>query len=460
MERNYNFPITFFGQLEKVNDVVSKCRARVFYRGANRNLTYISDEFAKHLLSTISYAPIKGVYTDKDDKDDRDDGYDPDDDNTTGEGDYTDHGDSRDEGRIYGVVPETHNPTWEEFVDPDGVTREYACVDVFLYTALYKEASEIINKSLSMEIYPPSIKGRTKTIEGLPFFEYTEGSFLGLQVLGDDVEPCFEGAAFFALYEALIKTQAEKNVGGQNMITFKLSDDKKREKIFNLLNSETDTDGYRIYSYNVVAVYDKYAVIEDYKTETYFRQYYTKNEETEEVTLGEREQCFITDVNESEKEALKVVEEDAANYKVLAAEVEEKDNTINTLTNEKTEAETTIATLTTEKDQLTTDYNLVVEERDALQATIQGQEDEEKTVFVDKYCAMLTEKEETEKAEKLKADFADLSKYSLDEFKKEVLLAIEDSISSTFSLQLGVPNDEGRQYDGVDALINKYKRSK
>lgn len=34
---------------------------------------------------------------------------------------------------------------------------------------------------------------------------FDEGCFLGLQVLGDDIEPCFEGASFFELQTSIDK---------------------------------------------------------------------------------------------------------------------------------------------------------------------------------------------------------------------------------------------------------------
>ena len=70
------------------------------------------------------------------------------------------------------------------------------------------EANEIIGKGQSMELYSPSIKGDWKIINGRKFYVFTEGCFLGLQALGDSVEPCFEGAAFFSLYEDLKKMVA------------------------------------------------------------------------------------------------------------------------------------------------------------------------------------------------------------------------------------------------------------
>ena len=175
---NSIFNIELFGKLEKINETISKIRARIFYTQANRNGTYITEEFAVKLMETIPYTPIKGIFEDD-------------------EKDFTDHGDKRDVGKIYGVVPQDYNFSWEDHEDEDGITRTYACVDVYLYTGIYKEASMILDKSLSMELFRPSIKGAWKIIEGKKFYEYTDACFLGLQVLGDDVEPCFEGAGFF-----------------------------------------------------------------------------------------------------------------------------------------------------------------------------------------------------------------------------------------------------------------------
>lgn len=180
------FPVTVYGNLEKYNETISKGRCRIFYKYGNRNGTYITDEFADILLSSIPYAPVKGIYEGD-------------------EGDYTDHGTARSQGRIYGIVPENPNITWEDHEDEDGVVRTYACVDVLIFTGLYTEASTIIGKSQSMEIYPPSIKGAWKIINGKKYYVFESGHFLGLQVLGDTIEPCFEGAAFFALYQDLKK---------------------------------------------------------------------------------------------------------------------------------------------------------------------------------------------------------------------------------------------------------------
>jgi hypothetical protein len=156
-----DFSVSIYGVLEKYTETISKGRCRIFYKYGNRNGTYITDEFADKLLSSIPYTPVKGIYNED-------------------EEDYEDHGKKRNEGRIYGIVPANPNLAWEEHEDEDGVTRTYACVGVLIYTALYTEARDIIGKSQSMELYVPSLKGEWKFINGKKYYVYSEGCFLGL----------------------------------------------------------------------------------------------------------------------------------------------------------------------------------------------------------------------------------------------------------------------------------------
>lgn len=234
---NTNIPIEFsinLGVAEKISDTLSKARARVFYLGANRNGGYISEEFAEKLIETLPYTPVKGIYAEED-------------------GDFTDHGKTRTQGRVYGVVPEDHNFAWEKHVDSDGVEREYATIDVYLFTALYDEADDIVGKGQSMELYTPSITGEWKTINGSTYFKYHSGSFLGLQVLGDNVRPAFEGAAFFSLegvesqkWYTLFMDLSEKidkltigRTGMEYNPIFSLSDREKENKLLKHLIQKT-----------------------------------------------------------------------------------------------------------------------------------------------------------------------------------------------------------------------------
>ena len=93
--QSFDFPVVLFGKLEPINETISKGRCRIFYKGPNRNGSYITDRFAEKLLKSLPYTPIKGIY----------DQY---------ASDYEDHGEKNSDGRIYGIVPENPNVTWEE----------------------------------------------------------------------------------------------------------------------------------------------------------------------------------------------------------------------------------------------------------------------------------------------------------------------------------------------------------
>lgn len=207
MNFSTSFPIILGSAQERYSDTISKGRCRIFYKGLNRNGVYITAEFAEKLMKTVAYTPVKGIYD-------------------FTEEDYEDHGKVRSEGRIYGVVPANPNFAWEKHLDEDGIEREYACVDVLYYTALYEEASKINGKGQSMELYRKTLRGRWTNIYGRQAYELLEGCFLGLQALGDDVEPCFEGAAFYAQHDIteILKKYEEKDIFSLDLGGEKMSD--------------------------------------------------------------------------------------------------------------------------------------------------------------------------------------------------------------------------------------------
>ena len=479
-----DFPVTIYGNLEKYSDTISKGRCRIFYKNGNRNGTYITDEFAEKLLETIPYAPVKGIYE-------------------MDEDDYTDHGKKRSEGRIYGIVPANPNVTWEPHLDEDGVERTYACVDVLIYTGLYAEAHDILGKSQSMELYSPSIKGDWKIIDGKKYYVFTEGQFLGLQVLGDSVEPCFEGAAFFSLYEDLKKmvAQIEKynlnlHNGGKKMLNYKLSDDAKFNAIWTLLNVNYNEENNWMVEYDICAVYDDYAVVRNYSEGIFERVYYTKDDATDSVELGERARCYFIDVTEAEKNALDALhglnnstyERVDETYSAALAEVEAKTGELNSA-NEALEAKNAefeavveahaaensanetkigelneaISTLTTERDDATNALITVREAYDALSVEVQALhsfkaevEKKEKEAVVAKYAKVLD-------AEVIADYTARVDEYAnTTDLDKELAYALVSSNQSVFTSNgepqpAYVPHDNG-VVSGLGAILDKYKK--
>ena len=451
------FPVTVYGNLTKYSNTISKARCRIFYKYANRNGTYITDEFAEKLLSSIPYTPVKGIY----------DGF---------EEDYTDHGTRRDEGRIYGIVPENPNFAWEKHLDEDGVEREYACVDVLIFTALYEEAKEIVTKAQSMEIYEPSIKGQWKIINGRRMFEYTDGCFLGLQVLGEEVEPCFEGAAFFNLYTSLqqmikeIKDFSlklpELNIGGQSempKINFKLSDNQKHDALWTLLNSDYNEEGGWSVTYAICDVYDDYALVYNYSEACYERAYYIKNDETDTVEITEQKKVFVIDVTEEEMNALNTVRMlnggTYENVNVAFEKVGELEEANSNFEQKIEELNTSISTLETEKEQFTIQIEeaneqitSLTEEVNSLNSYKTEVENNEKQAVIDSYADLLNEE--------ILAEYqAKIAEYSAIDLDKELAYELKKSNISVYTKEPGaqrIPKDVERT--GIEAILSKYKK--
>lgn len=446
------FSVTIYGNLTSYNQVLSKARVRTFYKKFNRNGTYITDEFAEKLIASAPYTPVKGIYDNFND-------------------DYTDHGKTRDLGRIYGIVPENPNFAWEIHPDEDGIDREYACFDVLLFTALYEEASEIVGKSQSMELYEPTLKGEFRYIEGKKAFVFTEGCFLGLQVLGDGVEPCFEGAAFYTFYDSLKETlnkleqfslESHIDKGGAEMPNnnFKLSDSTKHDMLWDLLNPNYNESGNWTIDYSICDIYDEYAIAYKYETREYERIYYTKDDDKDSLTINKKKKCFIVDVTEDEKNALSTIQalnggtyekidenftkndEVETKFSEYEQKIEERDNSISTLTTERdtaeanyTEAQTTIQNLN--------------EELDALKEYKLNTENEEKQTIIDKYSEQLDETIIDKYTEKI-------SEYTIADLEKDLAFELVQANPSIFTAnpQGRIPKDTPKS--GLEAILEKY----
>lgn len=179
-----------------VNPLVSKCEIKVCYVGeqANRNGSVITKETAIKMAATLPGCPIAGYYS-KEDHDFR------------GHSKQIEVGDGKfrvvDLTKPYGFVDSQAKIWFQKFQD-DGVEHEYLMTEGTLWTELYEEAKEIIDrkKPQSMELDEEKLDGNwTFDDNGWPqFFIINEAIVKKLCVLGDDVEPCFEGAGFAAQF--------------------------------------------------------------------------------------------------------------------------------------------------------------------------------------------------------------------------------------------------------------------
>lgn len=450
------FPITIYGKIEEYSPVLSKARCRIFYKYENRNGTYITDEFAEKLINSLPYTPIKGIYDNFNE-------------------DYTDHGAKRDLGRIYGIVPENPNFSWEPHLDEDGIERQYACTDVIIFSALYEEANQIVGKSQSMELYQPSIKGDWAIINGKKLFKFEDGCFLGLQILGNEIEPCFEGASFFSLYSELkimieqieqysLNFQKQGEKLKMTKLNFKLSDSQKHDAIWALLNNNYNEEHNWEIAYAICDIFDDYVLAFNYETGSHERIYYEKDNSSDSIKLGEQKKCYIIDVTESEKNALdslrafnggtyEKINEIASNITTL-----EQDN--KNFSIKVKELEDDISTLVSERDTNADNYSnaqqkisVLSEELEELREYQLKIKTQEKEQVLASYAQVLSEEILNQYKDKI-------SEYeNALELDKELAYELKNSNPSVFTKEAQyIPKD--REESGIENLLNKYKYSK
>ena len=441
------FNVSIYGEMTKYNDVLSKARCRIFYKYGNRNGTYITDEFADKLLSSVAYTPVKGIY----------DGD-----------DFTGHGEDNSEGKIYGIVPENPNVTWEKHVDEDGVEREYACVDVLIFSELYEEAKDIVSKAQSMELFRKTLKYHQAVIDGQKWFVCDDGCFFGLQVLGEDVEPCFEGAAFYSLKENIEKVIFEldkinNDLEEQTMkINFKLSHDEVFDAIWSLLNTEYNEENDWTVTYGILDVYDDYAFVYNYETGIYARVYYTKNDEDNSVVIDSiDEPRFIIDVSENELNTINTLRAlNGDTYELVSDELTNAHDNFEKVVEFSTKIEELTAqnsTLTVEKDKLAQANSSLQSERDSLaeenqelQTRCSSYEKSAKDAIVEQYVGQLAE-------EILDQYRQNYDNYSVVDLDKELAYQLKCANPSVFSKAPAyLPVDQ--PLTGIEQILSKYDK--
>ena len=215
-----------------INPLMSKCEIKVLYVGANRNHTFISEQVAAEIGKTLRGAPIVGYY--KQSKED-----------------FRDHGEKviiDDEGVKfecqtipYGFVAPDAKVWFQNFEDHDGmgnsVIHKYLMTTGYLWTGQFPESSLPVEEGRpqSMELQNESVQGHWETNydNGMDFFIINDAIIQKICILGDDVEPCFEGASVTApdvstkftlddnfkhtLYSMMQDLKNALNGGGQQM---------------------------------------------------------------------------------------------------------------------------------------------------------------------------------------------------------------------------------------------------
>ena len=294
------------------------------------------------------------------------------------------------------------------------------------------------------------------------------------------------------------------------MHNYKLSDGAKFNAIWSLLNVNFNEEGNWVVEYDIVEIYDEYAVVKNYNEGIFERIYYVKDDATDSIELGERARCYFIDVTEAEKNALDALhdlndntyEKVDENYSAALAEVEAKTSevnslqeTVNTLNNEIGEMNVTIDTKNEEFSALNETYNaekianetkigelnesiatLTTERDDALSAMVNAQnnvvtlseeiaalnsfkagvEKREKEATIAKYTKLLSE-------DVLASYTAKIDEYSdAKALDKDLAYELVSNNQTVFSAQpvvqpAYVPKDT-QTGSGLEGILDKYKK--
>lgn len=433
--------VTFYGQVEKVSPTLSKARARVFYKGFNRNGSYFPEKTVEEMLKTLPYTPVKGIYDDEFSKD------------------FKGHGYDGSEGKIYGIVPESPNIEWEDHEDYDGVTRNYACADVLLFTGLYPEAAEIPGKSQSMELYPPSMEMELQLIDGRETVVITKAAFVGLQVLGGIVEPCFEGAAFYSYDNSQVESlekkiqtllDSYKNDEKGGLFTLNKYDINSLALYESLLKEINPEDGFTysivkttnegILAYNLTSTEYEWLVFEDDAFTVRSKDFYVLDDLTNEEyeKLKEARENF----SQEEEEEEEVEGDDDKQVKDDPAEDEEEPTDfsaeVSALTQENAELKERIASLESNLEE-SKNFKLEIERG-------------EKNQKLDQFAKLLDE-------EVLAKYRKTIDELSIEQLEKELayeLFKHNPSAYSSESQPIQVPKDKSDETNAW-SILDRYK---
>ena len=177
-----------------ISPLVSKCVIKLVYVGKNRNGSFMSKETLIKMAPTVRACPIVGVWREDIE-------------------DFGDHGHviTIEDGEVkfacktvpYGFVAPDAKVWFQKFIDTDDfgneVEHDYMMTTGYLWTSQYEEAMKVIEegKGQSVELDDESLDGHwaNDSESGMDFFIINDAMFSKLCILGDDVEPCFEGAS-------------------------------------------------------------------------------------------------------------------------------------------------------------------------------------------------------------------------------------------------------------------------
>lgn len=388
---------------DALNPGISKADVKVLYLGENRNGSFINKETAMKMSETLRACPIVGAYRKDID-------------------DFGDHGEiiHIENGEItfdcatvpYGFVAPDAKVWFKEFTDYDEfgntVNREYLMTTAYLWTGQYPEIERCVKEGMgqSMELDGKSIDGHwaENSESGIEFFIINDASFTKLCVLGDGVEPCFEGASIEA-----------------PNISDKFSKEGFTTTLYNMMNElkfalAENADAKDANAKNAEKTDDSESVVEE-TTE------FAENQEKEVKETADKAVEFAENAEESTEstESAEVVEENLDQESDFSANTEEEkeseevvENTEESADNEFAEKDAEIEALKSEIASLQEKYSLLETEAEELRSYKASRISADKDALINKYNML----SDDDKAEII----ANKDSYSYEEIESKLAL--------------------------------------
>ena len=377
-----------FINITPINPLISNCEIKVCYvqDSPNRNKSDITKDVAKKIANSLPGSPIVGYFSDS-------------------KQDFPQHSKElvirdqefslKDLTRPYGFVDLGAKVWFQKFLD-DGVNeREYLMTEGYIWTGQYPEAKSVLEeeKGQSMEFDKKIIDAYwTKDENGKKkFFIINDAIISKLCIMGEEFEPCFEGAGF-------------------HQVEFSLSDEFKEasQNLISQMKEFIEKGGNTVDN-------EKKSVVEEVKINNEDLEYKKKDDEEENKKIEEN----------SEKNEGKNNEESTSKNDNKVEDKEKKNNEENEEEDKKKKVKYSLDEIP-EYTSLKADYEKMVKDYAALteqQNTLQSQIDE---LLSFKKSAERAAKEEMIKSfyvlsDADKKDVVDnIDQYSLDEIESKL----------------------------------------
>ena len=386
-----------FINITSISPLISKCEIKVLYVGQNRNKSYITKEVAAAMAQTLPGTPIVGRFIENKE-------------------DFGDHGDQviiDGDGvkfnklrKPYGFVAPDAKVWFQEFQDTDdfgNVTiREYLMTEGYLWTEQYQECKRVLynGNPQSMELDKDTLRGHwsTDSNTGIEFFIINDAMFLNLCILGEDVEPCFEGANITAPNISASFSKDSKTI-------IKTLSDMMLELKFALQGGQQEMDGNTV----IPSVAEEEAVLENPTVEENLENSSTEQDKIDETPVVENqdntEEFAKKDEEDKEDESIKD-SDDKDSSKNKDYKKEDEEDKVRKCSFEEYNA------LQSQFNELQEKYSLLEVECNSLREFKNSIEDSKKDELIASFC-MLSDEDKQDVIE-------NKSKYSLDDIEAKL----------------------------------------